>query len=180
MAYIVPVYKSGSRGQVSNYRDISILCCPSKILEKLIYKTLCNTLSSIFSENQHGTMKNRSTATNLMSYVSTLFREVEARQQVDSIYIDFAKAFDTVSHIVVTEKFKPFGLSSMAHRVAYITSEVPQGSVLVSFTFNVFINDLHSLISSYNLSFADDLRTESPFRRTSTSCSSGVTTTVCV
>lgn len=179
MAYIVPVYKSGSRNHVSNYRGISILCCLSKILEKLIHKTLSNTLTSIISESQHGFMKNRSTTTNLMSYVSTLFREVEARQQVDSIYVDFAKAFDTVPHIVVIEKFKRLGFprwltewlySYLTNRYAFvmvnstrsrtfnITSGVPQGSVLGPLIFNVFINDLYSLLSSCNLSFADDLK----------------------
>ena len=47
---IIPVYKSGDKTSTSNYRPISLLCVISKLLERLIYNkiinTVCLTLSS--------------------------------------------------------------------------------------------------------------------------------------
>lgn len=102
-ASIIPIYKSGNCNRVTNYRGVSVLCCLSKIFEKLVHNVLYNAVSSLISGSQHGFMKQRSTTTNLMCYVNTLSREVEHGQQVDSIYIDFANAFDTVPHILVID-----------------------------------------------------------------------------
>lgn len=36
---ITPIFKSGDRACVSNYRPISLLCCASKVLERIIFKS---------------------------------------------------------------------------------------------------------------------------------------------
>ncbi|XP_065075018.1 uncharacterized protein LOC135698813 [Ochlerotatus camptorhynchus] len=100
---MIPVHKSGSLNNVVNYRGISILCCLGKVLESLVHKVVLNAAKPIISEYQHGFIPHRSTTTNL------LFREIERRNQVDSIYIDFSKAFDTVPHAYATEKLKHMG-----------------------------------------------------------------------
>ena len=178
-ACIIPIHKTGNRTLVTNYRGISILCCLSKVFEKLVHNIVYNVVSPIISESQHGFMKHRSTTTNLMCYVSALSREIELRRQVDSVYIDFEKAFDTVPHLLVITKLKHMGFpawftewlwSYLSDRSAHvmvnsarsrnfnITSGVPQGSVLGPLIFIVFVNDLSSLLSSVKLSFADDLK----------------------
>lgn len=176
---MIPIHKSGNLNLVENYRGISILCCLGKVLESMVYDVVLNAAKPFISEYQHGFLPQRSTTTNLLCYTSILFREVEHRNQVDSIYIDFAKAFDTVPHAYAVEKLKHVGfpdwimewlLSYLTDRKAFvrinsacsdtfdIPSGVPQGSILGPLIFVLFINDLSLRISSGKLFFADDLK----------------------
>lgn len=178
-ASVVPIHKSGNLNQVSNYRGVSILCCLSKIFEKLMHNVLYTVASPIISDTQHGFMKHRSSTTNLMCYVTALSREMEKGRQIDAVYVDFAKAFDTVPHNLVIAKMARIGfprwitewiasylsgrsafvvVNSARSRMFEISSGVPQGSVLGPLLFNVFVNDLCVLLSSFKLSFADDLK----------------------
>ncbi|XP_065088368.1 jerky protein homolog-like [Ochlerotatus camptorhynchus] len=77
--------------------------------EEQVHKVVLNAAKPIISEYQHGFIPHRSTTTNLLCYTNVLFREIERRNQVDSIYIDFSKAFDTVPHAYATEKLKHMG-----------------------------------------------------------------------
>ena len=179
IASVVPIHKSGNVNRVTNYRGVSILCCVSKVFEKLVHSALYTVASPLISDSQHGFMKHRSTSTNLMCYVTALSRAMEMRQQTDAIYIDFAKAFDTVPHNLVVEKLRHIGfpvwllewiLSYLSDRTSFVvvnsarsrpfcnTSGVPQGSVLGPLIFNIYVNDLCTMLSSSKLSFADDLK----------------------
>ncbi|XP_055634028.1 uncharacterized protein LOC129774332 [Toxorhynchites rutilus septentrionalis] len=100
-------------------------------------------------------MKLRSTTTNLMCYVTAVSREIEIRRQVDSVYIDFAKAFDTVPHILIISKMKYMGFpdrfmewlwSYLSDRSAYVVVNSSQ-----SRPFNI-------TSGVPQLSFADDLK----------------------
>ncbi|XP_065093369.1 uncharacterized protein LOC135714035 [Ochlerotatus camptorhynchus] len=85
---MVPIHKTGNLNRVENYRGISILCCLGKVFEKLVHQFLYNASRPLICEFQHGFVERRSTTTNLMCYTNTLFHEVEARSQVDSVYVD--------------------------------------------------------------------------------------------
>lgn len=129
-AAIVPIHKSGSRNHVDNYRGISLLCCISKAFETLVHGALYSVVQPLISEYQHGFVQHRSTSTNLMCYTNTLFREVELRNQVDSVYIDFSKVFDTVPYARACEKLKAIGLSDWM--VDWIRSYLTNRNAFVS------------------------------------------------
>jgi hypothetical protein len=103
-ARLVPVYKSGNRSNVENYRPISILPTLSKLFERLVHNAIYPSLHNTIIPQQHGFVKRRSTTTNMMIYTSYLFEGIDNNKQIDSVYTDFRKAFDRVDHRILLEK----------------------------------------------------------------------------
>ena len=61
VAKVVPIYKSGDRRLINNYRPVSVLPCFSKILEKLMYNRISNFIHkhNLLNEYQFGFRQKR-------------------------------------------------------------------------------------------------------------------------
>jgi hypothetical protein len=103
-AHITPIHKSGDKADVRNYRPVSILSPVSRIFEDIVKDHLLCFMRPIILSEQHGFVRNRSTSTNLLEYSNFLFRAMDDRVQVDSVYTDFKKAFDRVDHDLLIQK----------------------------------------------------------------------------
>jgi hypothetical protein len=101
---VTPIFKKGRRNNVEDYRGVAILSAISKRFELLVYRTMYDNLKNSISVNQHGFMKHRSTVTNLLEYASFVLNSIENGWRVDSIYMDFSKAFDRVGHQLFLEE----------------------------------------------------------------------------
>lgn len=185
-SYISPIFKSGKRNNIENYRGIAKLSVIPKLFEKIITEILQFQTRQLISNAQHGFIKGRSTSSNLIEFVSFVINSIETGYQVDVIYTDFSKAFDKIDHSTICKKLEDLGFTDpllswirsyltdrqqsvkIGNSESYVfdvTSGVPQGSHLGPLLFILFINDIGVNFDSNHLVYADDCKI---FRKIST------------
>ena len=180
-ANVTPLYKKGSRSSPGNYRPVSLTSQVVKILERIFQDSLLQLIrkNKTINCNQHGFQDRCSCITQLLECFNDWTDNVDRGLETDIIYLDFAKAFDTVPHLRLLHKLRLVGirnkclywinsfLSGRRQRVVLrkgmsdwknITSGVPQGSILGPILFLIYVNDLPESVLSTAKMFADDTK----------------------
>ena len=180
-AEVCAIFKKGSRKSCNNYRPVSLTSIVCKLMESIIRDVLMSYIlnNDLLSPKQYGFVTGRSTVLQLLHVLDKWTEALDNGEQIESIYMDFQKAFDTVPHRRLLRKLQSYGikgkllrwlqdfLSNRQQKVKVnrslssatsILSGIPQGSVLGPMLFIFFINDLPDDIKSEVLLFADDTK----------------------
>lgn len=179
-AVVRPLHKSGDRTAIQNYRPISILSCFSKIIEKHIFMTMKSFLHrhGCLAECQYGFVEDKGTQVLLEDLGDVLYESFDKNMISCALFLDVAKAFDTVSHDILLDKLYKYGFRGPFHKIlqsflsdrsqlvsvgkirschVHLKAGVPQGSILSPLLFNLYVNDMHNVLSNCKLfQYADD------------------------
>ena len=163
-----------------NYRPLSLLPVVSKVPEGLIHKQLASYFNdhNLLCKSQSGFRRMHSTETAVTYFADEILMNMDKGLVTGSVFIDLAKAFNTVDHDVLLSKLEYYGvcnqslqwfknyfkgrkqfvhIDSRSSEELAVTSGVPQGSILGPLLFIVYINDIPRCVKhcSANM-YADD------------------------
>lgn len=178
---VIPVFKSGSKFDINNYRPITLTSVISKIIEIIFKIRLMVYLNdnNILSNCQYGFRSQCNTQVALFDIITSIEKNKFKGNKASAVFIDLQKAFDTVDHQILQRKLELIGFSTNAlnwissfvqnrSQMVYVNGHyssvkscklgVPQGSVLGPILFLLYINNIENLkLNGQLFLYADDI-----------------------
>ena len=108
LVIICPIHKGGSRSLPKQYRPVALTSHLIKVFERVMRKALVSHIeeNNLLPNGQHGSRPMRSTLTQLLAHWDVILDGLVEGEGVDSIYLDFSKAFDKVETGVLLHKLR--------------------------------------------------------------------------
>jgi len=116
---VTPIFKKGKKEDPGNYRLVSLTSISGKVMEQLILEVIIKQVvgeQKLMRSSQHGFSKGKSCLTNLIAFYDGMTGWVDEGRAVDVVYLNFSKAFDTVSHNILLGKLRKCGLDAWSVR----------------------------------------------------------------
>ena len=113
IAKVIPLHKGGDKLSLNSYRPISLLPAISKLLEKIISTRLLAYFNEneLFSRYQFGFREGFTTEFAILDIYERLLCNLDKGVVTCSIFLDLAKAFDSVSHCILIRKLEKYGIT---------------------------------------------------------------------
>ena len=180
---ITPIPKEGDILDLGNWRPITILPLPSKLLERALHFQITTHLdnNNYLSESQHGFRAGKSTSTAILDLTRLLTDNYNKGKHTSCVFVDYRKAFETLDHDILLRKLTKFDFnkeaitmmqsyfknrqhvvkcSDFCSKEFNVNYGVPQGSVLGPLCFILYVNDLIECITENTpakiIMYADD------------------------
>lgn len=177
---VVPLFKSGKKQKVNNFRPVCLLPVIGKLMEKIMHRRLLIFLDTkkFFSDSQGGFRPNMSTTDTIAKLLTYVYDNLNNNIPVVTIYYDLRKAFDTIDHSILIAKLKGAGLKGTCLNllINYLTNRkqrcrannylssykgvsygVLQGSTLGPLLFIIYMNDVVKFVDDIGVTlYADD------------------------
>ena len=180
IARVIPLHKSSPSDRLENYHPNSALPIMSKVIEKVEHKGLVDYLEEhhMLADQQFGFCRKRSTELAVTLFTDDIRKYVDAKNLVRSVFIDFSKAFDTLSHSTLLSKLTAYGITDTEREwfTSYLFNRqqlikynsqvcqpcpvmcgVPRGSILGPLLFLIYANNIVDHIKHCKIiQYADD------------------------
>ena len=180
IAKVTPIHKKGDIKLITNFRPISVLPVISKIFETVICDQLSHYLESnnLLCPQQYGFTKNSSTELAALKVIDRLLNQLNKHKIPINLYLDLAKASDSLNHDILLDKLAYYGVQNKAKdllesylsnrkqfvqigeivsKIKPISMGVPQGSVIGPLLLNIFIYDIIESSAKFSVFlYADD------------------------
>lgn len=135
-------------------------------------------INNTLSPYQYGFINKRSTTLQLLNVLDKWTFELDQGKEIEGVYFDFQKAFDSVPHKRLLLKLEKIGIKNKSlnwkkdflenryqvwlngalSNIIQVKSGIPQGSVLGPILFIIYVNDNPDNIKSNIMLFADDAK----------------------
>ncbi|GJQ64973.1 hypothetical protein Trydic_g7138 [Trypoxylus dichotomus] len=182
-ATIAPIHWNGDETSIENYRLIALVSIIAKIAKETMLSKLISFTAScnILTPFQNAYTQEKSTTRAIYMAITKITQAMSEKNLVVEVFIDLSKAFDSVDHKILLEKLERMGFRGIVHTVpkSYLTSRmqfvlvnsngeryqsrwlqnqkgISQGSILGTFLFTLYMNDLPEITQHFISLYADE------------------------